>query len=422
MLLVVVLFAALVNIASPQQDTGNVDNATLATTVSTPRPTPTPIVVIGAATGAISGVNVSGTPTPPPVIKPTPLPTGGTPSPNVPLPPASNYSVYSAKYLCGVPPGNPKPFEGGYPYPIGNLGPAVPATYMTGINIHNPYFFDVTFYKKVAPAASESDAPIAPSLFENYTLQPDHAVEIDCKDIAQLLQPPCPLCKYDTLTWSKGFVVLYIPQDRRNNQTPPSLDVIGVYTSMEGKDELSLEVTEPIQSKLIPGPSCPITNISLNTGFNQTSGTNISIGGMDDDWNVVVDSNNPAVRPATVVPISIRNEGNWPPPFPSSGWISVNASRGYRDQYAGENVTYQYNFTLPPCFSNPILNLTIRADNRAWVYLNTNNFVGKTVDLPGVSMLGTSTGFRSGMNSLTVVVHDDGIITGFDLVGNVTAN
>lgn len=415
MLLVVVLFAALVNIASPQQDTGNGDNATLATTVSNTNRTPTPAVVIGAVTGTISGVNVSGTPTPAPVITPVVIDDGTpTPSPNVLLPPASNYSVYSAKYLCGVPPGNPKPFEGGYPYPIGNLGPAVPATYMTGINIHNPYFFDVTFYKKVAPAASESDAPIAPSLFENYTLQPDHAVEIDCKDIAQLLQPPCPLCKYGPLTWSKGFVVLYIPQDRRNNQTPPSLDVIGVYTSMEGEDELSLEVTEPIQSKLIPGPSCPITNRSLNTGFNQTAGTVMPTLGVDDDWNVVDDPVNTSVpRPATV------NNTFWPTPFPNSQWISVDASGG-NGLYDNTNVTYQYNFTLPCCFSNASMNLTIIADNRAWVFLN-GNFVKLTADYPARSTINTSTGFLCGPNNLTVKVQNDFDGTGFDLSGTVTA-
>src|SRR5659263_588784 len=81
MLLVVVLFAALVNIASPQQDTGNGDNATLATTVSNTNRTPTPAVVIGAVTGTISGVNVSEPPPPPPLIPPLFI-DDGTPTPS----------------------------------------------------------------------------------------------------------------------------------------------------------------------------------------------------------------------------------------------------------------------------------------------------------------------------------------------------
>ncbi len=156
-----------------------------------------------------------------------------------------NFTIYSAKYVCGVPPVNPVPFSGGYGYPIGQLGTAVPATYMTAVNVHNPNFVPVTLYKKVSQAGVECGGEVCGSQISRFTkvlLQADQSLEIDCHDIDGLLGPILP-----PRNWSKGFVVLEVPP----GEPAAQLDVVGVYTSMEGEDDLSLDV-EPVMPKTVP--------------------------------------------------------------------------------------------------------------------------------------------------------------------------
>lgn len=302
--------------------------------------------------------------------------------------------VYSAKFVCGV-------SKGGFAEPV------LKGNYSTAINVHNPQGTAVNFTKKAVIALREGKWGNVSNKID-FAIGPDKAFEIDCSDIAGILrQSNIPMPQF-----TKGFVVIEI-------YPPKELDIVGVYTAGGANVEsIDVETVNPKSVNILP---CPKTNISLNTGFNQVSGGLIGFNLGDDDWNVVVDPFNLVPRPATVVDTTITGQSQiWPAPFPSSRWISVNATRGI-DQYRGTNVTYQYNFTLPPCFSNASMSLSIRADNRAWVFLN-GNFVSLTANYPSLSTIGTSTGFTAGTNSLIVVVRDDAGITGFDLVGTVTAN
>lgn len=170
--------------------------------------------------------------------------------------------------------------------------------------------------------------------------------------------------------------------------------------------------------------ACTGTNITLNTGFDQTSGMLIPIGGKDDDWNVTADPfpNTIEPRPADVVVYADR----WPAPFPGTQWISFDPSRGYGMNINNKDFRYQYNFTLPACFSNANLSMNIRPDNIGWVYLN-GNFINQTLEYPAISYINTSNQifFKAGENNLTVVVRDlppYQVITGLNLKGTVTAN
>lgn len=128
-------------------------------------------------------------------------------------------SVYSAKYICGMPPINSTT----------GFGPLVPANYTTAINVHNPNNFNVTLTKKVALAGNESNL-IKPSAPLQLVLPPDFAVEIDCSEIAGILNFTAP-------SFSKGFVVIETPNGQQ-------LDVVGVYTSISSTNDITLDTQE----------------------------------------------------------------------------------------------------------------------------------------------------------------------------------
>jgi hypothetical protein len=147
-----------------------------------------------------------------------------------------NLLVYSAKYICGPIPVN----AAGVP-----SGPLVPATYLTGINVHNPNNFPVVFLKKVAPALREGTILAKPSEIRKFELPPDFAVEIDCPDIGVLLNNTDIEAGK---SFSKGFVVIETPLKQE-------LDVVGVYTSMSTtqpgiQGDITLDV-EPVTAKII---------------------------------------------------------------------------------------------------------------------------------------------------------------------------
>lgn len=109
---------------------------------------------------------------------------------------------YAAKFVCGQ------------PNSATGSGALVPGLYLTAINIHNPQIANVSLTKKVVQALSEDLTPMPPSQRIKYTIMPDYAFEIDCKDIARIGQI--------TMPFFKGFVVI---------ETPKQLDVVGVYTA-----------------------------------------------------------------------------------------------------------------------------------------------------------------------------------------------
>jgi hypothetical protein len=89
---------------------------------------------------------------------------------------------YAAKFVCM------EPIQPGA-YHFGAVAPLVKES--TGVVIHNPNSFPVTFYKKAVRAPVENpntiEQGVAPGKWVTVTLKPDYAFRIDCDDIAKLL-------------------------------------------------------------------------------------------------------------------------------------------------------------------------------------------------------------------------------------------
>lgn len=115
--------------------------------------------------------------------------------------PTTTYQ-YAVKYVCG---------NG-----ASSSGAVATGRYMTAINVHNPQSVSLSLKKKVAQAVSEDLLPIAPSNFTSYTIKPDYAFEIDCRDIYTIGNIGT------AVPFTKGFVVI---------NSPRQLDVVAVYTS-----------------------------------------------------------------------------------------------------------------------------------------------------------------------------------------------
>jgi hypothetical protein len=83
----------------------------------------------------------------------------------------------------------------------------------TDVLVHNPNGSPLTFYKKAVLAPLEEEPPIDPGNWRQFVLKPDHAVRIDCDDIAKLLtgDPAATfLGKYGVGRRIEGFVVIGI--------------------------------------------------------------------------------------------------------------------------------------------------------------------------------------------------------------------
>ncbi|MGE3165482.1 MAG: LamG-like jellyroll fold domain-containing protein [Planctomycetota bacterium] len=186
----------------------------------------------------------------------------------------------------------------------------------------------------------------------------------------------------------------------------------------------------------IPGGSgCPPTDlvVLLNTGWDANSGL-IADGNPDDEWMVVGDrdpANNAVVLPFGATPEPAPAEvrpahAAWGGPLVGPGatgskWIyhSINTANGFFD--------YEFCFCLREGFQNAVLSLDLLADDRADVYLNGNliaSTLGSAFLLPPDSVVETDqTLFHPGENCLRVTVQNThGVVTGLNLVGQVTAD
>ena len=85
---------------------------------------------------------------------------------------------YSAKFVCL------EPLQPGTLY----YGPVAPLVLeQTGVLIHNPHDFPVTFYKKAVIATTQAGPPSPPGPWQQFILEPDFAIREDCDGITQLL-------------------------------------------------------------------------------------------------------------------------------------------------------------------------------------------------------------------------------------------
>lgn len=127
--------------------------------------------------------------------------------------------VYAAKFACGRFLGERQPAE---------EGPVEPGSYATAINIHNPHPRAVTFVKKAVllfvgtEGEKGFEIPRPPHRARTAELGPDWGMEIDCRDIREVLlsdQPGVP--GPQAPIFIKGWVVI---------ECPEPLDVVAVYT------------------------------------------------------------------------------------------------------------------------------------------------------------------------------------------------
>ena len=186
--------------------------------------------------------------------------------------------------------------------------------------------------------------------------------------------------------------------------------------------------TTPPPAPEFPCPTnCLVTNVVLNTGFNQSAGTTYSIGADDQYWQVVVDPDGGQVpRPADV--IERAPSGVWLLPMDDSQWISVYPSAA---DSAFSAYTFQSTFCLKPCYSNIVVSLCVRADDYADVYLN-GHFAYSTLPWGATYHDGPAActnldwsliapWLHAGANSLQVVVtNSGGIWMGLNLTGSIT--
>ena len=127
--------------------------------------------------------------------------------------------VYAAKFVCGRFLGERQPAE---------EGPVEPGSYATAINIHNPHARTVTFVKKAVllfvgtEEEKGFEIPRPPHRARTAELGPDWGMEIDCRDVRDVLlsdQPGVP--GPQAPVFIKGWVVI---------ESPEPLDVVAVYT------------------------------------------------------------------------------------------------------------------------------------------------------------------------------------------------
>ena len=158
-----------------------------------------------------------------------------------PWPPLFFRYVYAAKFLCGE-------------LKRSNVeGPVEPGSYATAINVHNPHGHPVAIRKKAillyhGDHPDEAvERPVPPTHGDRTVIKelgPDWGLEIDCRDIRELLLkdasgqtgPPAPV-------FIKGWVVIETLSDA-------PVDVVAVYTAGP------LEAGDPTR-----GPSMEIDRI-----------------------------------------------------------------------------------------------------------------------------------------------------------------
>lgn len=202
--------------------------------------------------------------------------------------------------------------------------------------------------------------------------------------------------------------------------TIPSL---GLRDSL-GESRVIARLTESAQDR-VRNPCPPIQSLLINTGYNYAAGSTYPIGAADPNWTVVADPdpNTTEPRPAFV----ITQNGGWKPPLSGTQWISSysNATDETNGKY-----TFEFCFCLKEGYSKPILNLSLRADDRADVYLNNNPTpIGSTPNpsfntpLPYQVPVHAANLFNVGRNCIKVVVENvHAVAMGLNLSGSITTN
>jgi hypothetical protein len=168
-------------------------------------------------------------------------------------------------------------------------------------------------------------------------------------------------------------------------------------------------------------PPCNRDTLRLNSGYSSQFKGVYPVGGVDAFWSVVSDPRHPAdssARPAAVVQFPLNPELN-------NRWI---AARQGNEIDAPAGVTeFEYSFCLPANRSNVTLNIGVRVDDEAYVYLNgdpapilTRLPPNPWTAPPVFATVTDQSKFFTGRNRIRVRVVNSGGPTGLNVVGYVT--
>lgn len=170
--------------------------------------------------------------------------------------------------------------------------------------------------------------------------------------------------------------------------------------------------------------------IDLATGWDETAGATIPIGGNDDTWAVTL---GPAfIGPVPHPAVALTPNAAWCAPMAGSRWVGPIAGTQGGANYAG-NFVFRSCFCLKNEFQNVELQFDLRADNGATVHLVSPTFATSTLlatapissfDCNALTSFSTTNQalFHPGQNCLEVRLANTSGPTGFNLVGRLIAD
>jgi hypothetical protein len=321
--------------------------------------------------------------------RPTLPPTA--PTPPLPVPelvedcrPCTEFQ-YAVKLVQGSPPA------------LTNQSVIAPGRYFTAINVHNPSTCKTLRFRwKVALADIAGRHVSRISAFQQASLRPDEALEIDAGDISKVILIPQP-------DFVKGFVVI---------ESPCELDVVAVYTVLPAAGPASQPSgvvafhTERVPARTIE--ACLDLKLDISTGVARWTITSLPAAAV----------NFPAV-PYQAVVLQNANALNigpaWNISYPGALWVSARALVNSGLPFPAGFYIFRYCFTLCSGFTNPALKMDIMVDDKAWIRFNgvmtpPYNFSSPHVPWslagPPISRSITS-GFLPGRNCLELLVYND---------------
>lgn len=165
-------------------------------------------------------------------------------------------------------------------------------------------------------------------------------------------------------------------------------------------------------------------DLSLNTGYDQSTNTVLAPGSVDPEWRVTNILTAPVPTRVVIGPVP-----SWQPPLPGTQWVSVNADSGASIE-GRERLSFENCFCIGDGASTASLDLQMRGDDIITnVFLNDlriggdgGTFFGAPLNVSFTGAVGASGPFRAGENCVRVEVFDFGRFnTGLNVRGNVRA-
>lgn len=279
---------------------------------------------------------------------------------------------YAVKIVCGL----IKEKSSDNPLPLGE--------YKTKVNIHNPSRCECTSFRwKVAEGLPGLKIGKI-SDFSDATLCADEALEIAESDIRRRLGIDAGHIE--------GWVVI---------ETPAELDIVAVYgTAAKHLGTVNSFHTERVKPRCLP--ICEDFSLDISTGVST--------------WEVKGPGTSTAFNVATLS----QPDPAWASAQPGSLWV-----RPGTDKTKGD-YTYRLSFKLCSGFRNPILNLSLLADNFIRSVSLNGNLLPFASPLPTTShfnitpiLCSTNQFFKTGINELIIVMNNEGGPTGLNVHGHI---